>query len=206
MAASRLMGLSLGAAVAAAIVVTAPLALTSCHRADSNAAKADNIVTDSPDAGPYKAFSEAVQRYLAVRAAADQKVPALKETGDPAKISGREKALGVAIAEARAEAKQGDIFVPAVVPEFTRFVHEDFAKRPPADRTAVLEEVPRKIPPKVNEPYPTEMPLATVPPALLLKLPTLPPELEYRFLGRHLILRDIKSNLIVDYIPDIVPA
>jgi hypothetical protein len=39
-----------------------------------------------------------------------------------------------------------------------------------------------------------------------MKLPTLPPELEYRFLGRHLILRDIKGNLIVDFIDNIVPA
>ena len=63
-----------------------------------------------------------------------------------------------------------------------------------------------KVPPHINEPYPTTLPLATVPPTLLMKLPTLPPELEYRFLGRHLILRDIKANLIVDYIPDVVPA
>ena len=189
-----------------AFLATAVLASTSCHRADSNAAQADNIVTDAPESGPFKPFSEAVQKYLAMRASADQNVPALKETGDPAKISGREKALGVTIGEARADAKQGDIFVPSVVPEFTRLVREDFAKRTPADRTAVLEEVPLKVPPKINEPYPTELPLATVPPTLLQKLPTLPPELEYRFLGRYLILRDIKANLIVDFIPDIVPA
>ena len=202
MNASRLAACS----IYSAFVATAVLASTSCHRADSNAAEADNIVTNAPEAGPFKPFSESVQKYLAVRSMADQKVQPLKETGDPATISAREKALGDAITEARADAKQGDIFVPSVVPEFSRFVREDFAKRTPADRTAVLEEVPLKVPPKVNETYPTELPLATVPPTLLQKLPTLPPELEYRFLGRHLILRDIKANLIVDFIPDIVPA
>jgi hypothetical protein len=63
-----------------------------------------------------------------------------------------------------------------------------------------------KVPPAINTDYPTALPLATVPPGLLLKLPTLPMDLEYRFLGRHLILRDIKANLIVDFIPDAVPA
>jgi hypothetical protein len=193
------------AVIVPALVATA-LSAAACHRSDSNAAAADNIVTDKPESGPFKEFSDAVQRYLAVRSAADQKVQPLKETGDPAKITGREKALGIAIAEARAGAKQGDIFTPSTVPAFARLVKDDFAKRTPADRTAVLEEVPKRVPPKVNETYPTELPLATVPPTLLAKLPTLPPELEYRFLGRHLILRDIKANLIVDFIPDIVPS
>ena len=78
--------------------------------------------------------------------------------------------------------------------------------RPLRDQNAILVEVPVKVPPAINTDYPTALPLATVPPGLLLKLPTLPDELEYRFLGRHLILRDIKANLIVDFIPDAVPA
>jgi hypothetical protein len=48
--------------------------------------------------------------------------------------------------------------------------------------------------------------LSLVPPALLLKLPQLPKELDYRFVGRHLILRDATANIIVDYILDAVPA
>jgi hypothetical protein len=205
MIASRLVAwLSFRVGVPALVAVA--VVSSACHKADSNAAAAENIVTDKPDSGPFKDFSDAVQKYLAVRSVADQKVPPLKETEDPAKISAREKALGMAIAEARAAAKQGDIFTPSTLPEFTRLVHADFGKRAPADRTAVLEEVPRRVPPTVNQPYPTELPLATVPPALLMKLPTLPPELEYRFLGRHLILRDIKANLIVDFIPEIVPT
>jgi hypothetical protein len=40
---------------------------------------------------------------------------------------------------------------------------------------------------------------------LLRKLPDLPPELEYRIVGRSLILRDVKANLIVDILRDVVP-
>jgi hypothetical protein len=39
---------------------------------------------------------------------------------------------------------------------------------------------------------------------LLDVLPRLPEELEYRFVGRDLILRDVKANLIVDFIPGIL--
>ena len=45
-----------------------------------------------------------------------------------------------------------------------------------------------------------------MPPSLLLNLPKLPKELEYRFVGRELILRDIAANLIVDVIPEVTTA
>ena len=177
-----------------------------CHRADSNARQSDNVVTEKQVQEPVKQFSDRVAQYLRLRTAAELTVPNLADTSDPAKISAREQALGQAIRRARAEAGPGDLFTPDAAVEFGRLIAEDFAKRPPAVRAAVVEEVPMKVPPAINEPYPTTLPLATVPPTLLMKLPTLPPELEYRFLGHHLILRDIKANLIVDYIPDVVPA
>jgi hypothetical protein len=37
-----------------------------------------------------------------------------------------------------------------------------------------------------------------MPPSVLLRLPKLPKGLEYRFVGKHLILYDMKANLIVD--------
>ena len=55
----------------------------------------------------------------------------------------------------------------------------------------------------VNQAYPDGLPLQSMPPSLLLNLPRLPKELEYRFVGRELILRDIPANLIVDVIPDL---
>jgi hypothetical protein len=53
----------------------------------------------------------------------------------------------------------------------------------------------------VNSTYPPSQPLATFPPKLLLQLPELPEELEYRFQGRDLILRDSKANLVADVLP-----
>ena len=55
----------------------------------------------------------------------------------------------------------------------------------------------------VNAAYPDGLPLQSMPPSLLLNLPQLSKELEYRFVGRELILRDAPANLIVDVIPDL---
>jgi len=154
----------------------------------------------------FKDFFDHVRAYMKIHNSADARVPSLKETSDPKQVSGREKALADEIRVERAGARQGDVFSPDAAREIGTVVAEDFNARPLKAQKAILVEVPMKVPPAINTDYPTTLPLATVPPSLLLKLPTLPEELEYRFLGRHLILRDIRANLIVDFIPDVVPA
>jgi len=59
-------------------------------------------------------------------------------------------------------------------------------------------ESPARVDLVVNGKYPPNAPLSTVPPSVLLSLPKLPQGMEYRFVGRHLILFDSKANLIVD--------
>ncbi|HET6956906.1 MAG TPA: hypothetical protein VFI56_10000 [Vicinamibacterales bacterium] len=172
------------------------------NRLDEKSAEAPKPVEDPR----FKEFFDRVRAYTKIHSTADSRVPSLKETSDPKQISGREKALANEIRVERAGAKQGDVFSPSAAREIGTVVAEDFNSRPVRDQKAILVEVPMKLPPAINTDYPTTLPLATVPPSLLLKLPTLPEDLEYRFLGRHLILRDIKANLIVDFIPDVVPA
>jgi hypothetical protein len=169
---------------------------------DAKSAEAPNPVEDPR----FKDFFDHVRAYMKIHDTADARVPSLKETSDPKEVSGREKALADEIRVERAGAQQGDVFSPSAAREIGLVVADDFNGRPLRDQKAILVEVPMKVPPAINTDYPTTLPLATVPPSLLLKLPTLPEELEYRFLGRHLILRDIKANLIVDFIPDVVPA
>jgi hypothetical protein len=151
-------------------------------------------------------FSKRIDFYMTQRRSAEAAVPELKETSDPKKVYDRERALGDAIRTVRADARPGEVFTDAAAEEFRRIIKADFMKRAATDRKAVLEEVPFTVLPRINIAYPTELPLATFPPSLLMNLPTLPDVLEYRFLGRHLILRDIKGNVIVDYIPEVVPA
>jgi hypothetical protein len=47
--------------------------------------------------------------------------------------------------------------------------------------------------------------MTTVPTVLLDALPPLPRELEYRFVGTTLVLRDIEAALILDYATGVLP-
>jgi hypothetical protein len=144
-------------------------------------------------------FKKRVDAYLALRRAITQKIPEVKETGNPAKIHEREVALGKAIATARLNAKAGDIFGP-VSAYLVKIVEDDWNSRSPADQKAMLSELPKGLILKVNQPYPPNLPLATAPSKLLAQLPMLPEELEYRLLNRRLLLRDRDANLIIDVV------
>jgi len=151
-------------------------------------------------------FKKRIDAYLKIHNDAEGKVPNLKKTDDPKEISDREKALGEMIMTLRAGAKPGDIFAPEYQPYFIKIVQDDIKARPVADRKALVAELPKNVKVDINTVYPTTLPLETFPPALLRKLPDLPPELEYRIVGRSLILRDVKANLIVDVLRDVVPT
>lgn len=151
-------------------------------------------------------FQKRIQAYLKIHNEAEGKVPNLKRTDDPKEISDREKALGEMIMTLRAGAMPGDIFAPEYQPYFIKIVKDDFKGRSASDRKALIVELPAKMKVDINTVYPTTIPLATFPPALLRKLPDLPPELEYRIVARSLILRDVKANLIVDILRDVVPT
>jgi hypothetical protein len=151
-------------------------------------------------------FKKRIAAYMKIHNDADGKVPSLKKTDDPKEISDREKLLADAIMTLRAGAKPGDVFAPEYQPYFIQIVKDDFKTRSAADRKAIVVELPAKLNVDINTVYPTTVPLATFPPALLSKLPDLPPELEYRIVGRSLILRDVKANLIVDIMRDVVPT
>jgi hypothetical protein len=151
-------------------------------------------------------FKKRIDAYMKVHNEAEGKVPSLKRTDDPKEISDRERALAQMIMTLRAGAKPGDIFAPDYQPYFIKIVHDDFKKRSAADRKALVAELPKNLKVDINTVYPTTQPLETFPAGLLRKLPDLPPELEYRIVGRSLILRDVKANLIVDILRDVVPT
>lgn len=151
-------------------------------------------------------FQNRIKEYLRIHNQAEGKVPNLKRTDDPKLISDREAALAQAIQTLRANAKIGEVFAPEYQPYFIKIVQDDFALRSAVDRKAIIEELPKNMKVDVNTVYPTTLPLETFPAGLLRKLPDLPPELEYRLVGRSLILRDVKANLIVDILRDVVPT
>lgn len=151
-------------------------------------------------------FKERVEQYVKIHNEAESKVPKLVETNDPAKVTDREAALGAMIKTLRAAAKEGDVFGADFRAVLEREVRKDFRGRPAADRKALIHELPAKMQVAVNMTYPVDLPLATFPARLLQKLPALPPELEYRLVGHHIVLRDVTANVVVDVARNIVPT
>jgi hypothetical protein len=153
-------------------------------------------------------FKARLDKYEEIRKKADDSAPPLKKTDDAAKIKDAQQGLGERIGAARAGAKQGDVFTPEISALIRRLVHPE-TKDP--DTKALLKEKkdqpkPGSVPLwKVGMPYPEKEPLATMPPDVLERLPKLPADMEYRFVGKHLILRDTRANTIVDFAPNVIP-
>jgi hypothetical protein len=151
-------------------------------------------------------FKARVAEYVELRTSVEAKMPPLVDTKDPVKLTARQKALASAVIEARAGAAAGDVFVKACQPALTRIVRDDFARRARADRKALMQDVPAGTKVQVNAEYPDGLPLVTIPPRLLKALPELSQEIEYRLVGRDLILLDVRSGVVVDMLPGVVPA
>jgi hypothetical protein len=160
----------------------------------------------NPQAAAVAEFQNRIKEYLKIHNDAETRVPKLKNTDDPKEVHAREVALGKEIATLRAGAKSNAIFAKEYQPYFVKIVQDDFRSRSAADRKALVVELPKTVKIDINMVYPPTLPLETFPPVLLRKLPDLPPELEYRIVGRNLILRDVKANLIVDILRDVVPT
>jgi hypothetical protein len=141
-------------------------------------------------------FNARVLNYFQLRRTLEIGLPAQKVTDDWAEIRRAERALAESIRLARRGALQGEIFTPEISLEFRRallLVVDD------GTRKVILEhDNPGEFRHRINGTYPTRRPLSTVPPKVLALLPALPDDLQYRFLGRHLILYDVRANVILD--------
>ncbi len=159
----------------------------------------------NPQADAMAQFSERVKAYLSLQKKVEDKLPSQKETADPARIKAHVTELADGLRAARAGAKAGDVF-DGVADQFRRMIREDAKQRSVRDAFAAMQEVPKRTPARVNADYPETAALATVPPLILERLQRLPEGVEYRFMGRDLILRDTKANIIVDVLHEAVPT
>jgi hypothetical protein len=162
-----------------------------------------------------KDFNERVEDYLKLHKRAASTLPDLTGKEDPVTVAAYRVALARAIRARRGAAHRGDIFDAKVVPTIVARVRAELQgpEARPA-RKVIREGNPQfdpegyvPVPIRINADYPLKAPVSTVPPSVLMVLPPLPAEvLEYRFVGRDLILRDVEANLIVDYILGAAPA
>ncbi len=152
-------------------------------------------------------FKRRVEEYVVLHKKLEDRLPKLPNEATPTQIDVSQRELGKQITEARAGTPQGELFTPAM----TAIVRKHFARifggaDGPALRASIMDENPVGIAVKVNQRYPDEVPISTMPPTVLKILPKMPEELEYRFVGRTLVIMDVHAHLIADFIPDAIPG
>jgi hypothetical protein len=143
-------------------------------------------------------FSARMWDYSEFRSELEKGLPPLTVTDDPAEIRNAVRSLAKRIRVARAGAKEGDLFTPTISVAFRKALILEMDANTWA---AIMDDNPGEFSNEINGTYPEGKPLSTVPPSILAVLPRLPDDIQYRFLGRHLILLDTRANVILDRIP-----
>lgn len=150
-------------------------------------------------------FQQKLDAYLALRKKLANRLKPLESTTDAAELTARQASLAAAIKEARRDAQKGDLIPARMAEEIRTIVLDDYRNRPADARAATAAEVPERIPVRINQSYPQEAALPTVPPLLLARLPVLPDNLQYRFANRHVVILDGDTHIVIDYIADVLP-
>jgi hypothetical protein len=148
-------------------------------------------------------FSARIERYLELRRRLEIGLPPLTVTDDPADIGRAERALARKIRVALAGAKQGSIFDLDIRTEFRRVL---LLTVDTGTRAAIMDENPGAFSHAMNGTYPKERSVSTVPGNVLAVLPRLPDDIQYRFLGPHLVLHDTRANIILDRLRCAIPC
>jgi len=169
------------------------------------AAQAQSPLATPAEARLIADFDTRVKAYYDLRDKVDGGAARQRQTKEPEKLEAQRKALAANIQKARATAKPGDIFTAEIQPLIKRLLKPAVKGTDGKENTNTLKEENPIVELKVNAPYPEKQPLSIVPPDVLLQLPKLPKDLEFRFIRKHLLLYDSRASLIVDFIYNAIP-
>ena len=166
-------------------------------------APAQDKFENSPDARVLGDFKMRVEKYDQLRKKADDSAPPLERSRATAKIKDAQQGLAERIGAARAGVKQGEIFTPEISAVFKRLL------RPEAKDTNQRGAEGRQAGGRVVQ---GQRPVSRQAAGCRRcrrtssqALPALPKDIEYRFIEKHLILRDARANLIIDYMLNAIP-
>ncbi len=153
-----------------------------------------------------EAFENQVKEYVNLRKKVRENAPKLSKEATPEQIEAYRTTLEDSLRNARKGAKRGDIFSPEVCAYIRRTLKKEFQGKDRKEiRDIAFETELTGVVLRVNYPYAQSAEMSEMPATLLAKLPQIPNELRYRFVGNNIMLVDRESNLIIDFMPDAVP-
>jgi hypothetical protein len=154
----------------------------------------------------WRLFDAAVSHYVEIRRL-HQSIDIDCLTADLEGIQRARERLAADIREGRGEASQGDVFRPEVASLIRAHLVRAFRTHP-YDPVVFggrdTDVAPARAAIVVNRPLPWGIAISLMP-SLLAELPALPNVLEYRLVGRDLILWDAPTDLVVDVLYDALP-
>jgi len=151
-------------------------------------------------------FTGRAEAFVKLRNRVRDRLPKLSKDSTAEQVAAHKNAFEAAVRSARVGAKPGDIFTSATADYVRRLIRTEFKGTERTEvKKAILEAETAGVPLRVNYPYPETKEFSAIPPTLLLKLPLLPKELNYRFVGRHMLLIDKENGLILDYMVNALP-
>ena len=190
------------------LLLSLGLLVACCTAATAQANQTQTTSTLSPaDKQIAEAFEKRVKDYAKLRESLEEQMPKLSKEAKPEEIQTHKTQFQERVRAARAGAKHGEVFAPDAQALIRRIIKDEFKGRERAEfRDTVLKEADTKgVPLRVNYPYPETGELLEMPATLLLRLPQLPKQVRYRFVGHNLLLVDRENGLIVDYMTNALP-
>jgi hypothetical protein len=182
------------------------VASASSAQQSQNAALAPPAVVTPADKTTIQMFEKQVNAYVELRNKVRATAPKLSKDSTPEQINAYRTALEESLRNARAGAKRGELFHPETADYIRRTLKIEFQGKDRRElRDKVFETETQGVVLRVNYPYAQSAELSEMPAMLLAKLPQLPKEVRYRFVGRNMLLVDRESNVIIDYMPDALP-
>jgi hypothetical protein len=159
------------------------------------------------DKGTVAAFEQRVKEYLRLREQVEGRIPKLSKDATPEQIEAHKTAFQERVRAARAGAQPGQLFTPDIANFIRATIKDEFKgkERQELRKDVLVEAENKTVPVRVNYPYPETQELLEMPPTLLLRLPQLPKQVKYRFVGRNMLLTDRENGLIIDYMTDALP-
>ena len=171
-----------------------------------NAALAEPVVVSPADKAAIKSFETQVKGYIALRNKVRENAPKLSKDSTAEQIHAYRTTLEQSLRNARANAKRGEFFRPETADFIRRTLKIEFQGKDRKElREQIFETEIQGVVLRVNYPYAQTAEFSEMPATLLAKLPKLPKELRYRFVGRNMLLVDRESDLIIDFMPEALP-
>ena len=189
--------------VVVCLIVVAGAAL---GQSTQNAALAPPAVVSAADKAAIETFEKQVKEYVQLRDKVKANAPNLSKDSTPEQIHAYRTTLEQSLRTARAGTKRGDLFRPETADFIRRTLKAEFQGKDRQElREQIFETEVKGVVLRVNYPYAQTAEFSEMPATLLAKLPRLPKEVRYRFVGRNMLLVDRDSNVIIDYMPDALP-